>query len=145
MWWNLVGSVFVGKSPSVDSGSVRDAGTGAHCRVTSHEREMLLKGVTLYSSQTKYLLLRTRKARVEGWQSRTLSVLHMSPLLLQGEQEHGLLTLTAGADRERQRAFLDTYQTPCFRLSCLDSASHPVSKAISVIAVFSPVSAVDTV
>lgn len=50
----------------MDSGSVRDVGTGAHCRVTPHEREMLLKGVTLYSSQTKYLLLRTRKARVEG-------------------------------------------------------------------------------
>lgn len=34
--------------------------------ITSCEREMLLKGVTLYSCQSKYLALRTRKAGVGG-------------------------------------------------------------------------------
>lgn len=59
-----------------------------------------------------------------------------------------LLTLTTGADRERererQRAFWDTYQTRCFLSSRLNRAPHPVSKAIAVIAVLSPVSG-DTV
>lgn len=61
------------------------------------------------------------------------------------EQVHGLLTLPTGADRERQRAFSDTYQASGFLSSCLDRAPHPVSKAISVIAVLSPVSAADTI
>lgn len=49
--------------------AVKVSGTLVHARVgeaTSREREMLLKGVTLYSSQTKYLLLRTRKSGVLG-------------------------------------------------------------------------------
>lgn len=34
--------------------------------ITSCEKEMLLKGVTLYFCQSKYLVLRTRKAGVGG-------------------------------------------------------------------------------
>lgn len=60
------------------------------------------------------------------------------------EQARGLLTLTTGADRARPRAFSDTYQTHCFLSSCLDRAPHPVSEAITVIAVLSPVSGGDT-
>lgn len=61
---NVVDLFSWGKSPSVHGGGVRDA--GPIVEVTSHEREMLLQGVTLYSCQTKYLLLRTRKAEVGG-------------------------------------------------------------------------------
>lgn len=34
--------------------------------VTSYEREIIMKGVPIYSCQSKYLLLRTRKTRVVG-------------------------------------------------------------------------------
>lgn len=57
--------------------------------VTSCEREMLLKGVTLYSCQSKYLLLRTRKTGVEGWLNRILSGLPIGLLVLQqGENKY---------------------------------------------------------
>lgn len=39
--------------------------------VTSCQREMLLKGVTLDSCQSKYLPLRTRKAEVKGDQAES--------------------------------------------------------------------------
>lgn len=57
--------------------------------VTSCEREMLLKGVTLYSCQSKYLPLRTRKTGVEGWLSRILSGLSIGLLVLKlGENKY---------------------------------------------------------
>lgn len=115
--------------------------------VTSYEREMILKGVTIYSCQSKYLPLRTRKTRVEGWLSRILSGLPIGLLVLQLCENKNtacwrspLEQIDGGRGHSR-----NTYQTQCFLSSCLDSASHPVSKTISVIAVHSLISGGDTI
>lgn len=126
-------------------GSVRV--TGAHYR--SH---LLWKGNAAEGSDPLFLPVQipaaeNQEARGRGVTEQNLIwPAHWSIGIAAGrEQVHGLLTLTTGADTERQRAFTETYQAERFLSSCLDRAPHPVSAAISVIAVPSPISAGDTI
>lgn len=132
-------------SQDTPRGSVRV--TGAHCR--SH---LLWKGNAVEGSDPLFLPVQIPATEnQEDWgrgvtEQNLIWPAHWSIGIAAGrEQVHGLLTLTTGADTERQRAFSDTYQTECFLSSCLDRAPHPVSGAISVIAVLSPISAGDTI
>lgn len=100
--------------------------------------EMLFQGVTLQPSQTKYLLLRTRKAGSRGDPAE-------SYLAHTRVQEHGLLTLTAGADGEKAEGILGHLSDAMFPLllppSCLSSCEHGY---LCFCSLFSPVSAGDT-
>lgn len=70
--------------------------------ITTCEREILMKGVTLWFLPVQIPAAENQEDRGRGWQSRILSGLPIG-LLVEAEREQvpGLLTLSTGEERER--------------------------------------------